>query len=279
MTLEPTGCELVQLLRCNKRAVRYIFDEDADDVMASQLPPLLDNKFLFLQTIPADGDKNTGGRVWQSAPEMCRWLKDNAAAAVVGRRVLDLGSGTGAVGIYCAGLVAAGVVLSDGGPVDLLDLQKSNVRANSGFIDASTTTVEVRHLAFGCFAHLLPSGPFDLVLGSDIIYDASAHAALCRTLRALWLRDQPRMILATMPRGRASLEPTLEGPGSESPLPLYTESTLAAFTREASLHGLGVRPLKGSAQESFEWTAAAFRAATAFLLEVVATDGPAAVLS
>lgn len=266
--LEPAGADgLVVLLRIEENAIAYAFDEDAEELLAAQLPPLPSGELLRLGTLPADGENSTGGRVWHSAPILCEWLADHRQSAVVGHRVLDLGSGTGACGLYAAGLGAKSVVLSDGSE-SLLELLQCNARANEARIGSSE--VSVCHLQFGCDAHALPAGPIHLVLGSDIIYDAASHAALCRTLSALMLRDRPRVILATMPRSRTRLADDCSlGPAC------FSEAALEAFGAEAAAHGLRVlRPHDRSrGGPAFAWTAEEFRDAMPFLIEVVAA-GP-----
>ena len=54
----------------------------------------------------ADLVSSTGARVWPCAAALCRWLAQHADAFKGGARVLELGSGTGAVGVYAAALGA-----------------------------------------------------------------------------------------------------------------------------------------------------------------------------
>ena len=50
-----------------------------------------------------------GGTVWPCAAAMCRWLADNGDEAVHGKSVLELGSGTGACGLFAAASGAAAI--------------------------------------------------------------------------------------------------------------------------------------------------------------------------
>ena len=59
--LEPAGADgLVVLLRIEENAIAYAFDEDAEELLAAQLPPLPSGELLRLGTLPADGENSTG---------------------------------------------------------------------------------------------------------------------------------------------------------------------------------------------------------------------------
>jgi len=96
---------------------------------------------------------------------------------LAGRRVLELGSGVGAVGVGAARL-AASVTLSD--VPDVVPLLVANVRLNgSPNVDA---------VALDWFEPLPPAllaDPPDVLLASDVVYDPALHAPLLRTLDAL----------------------------------------------------------------------------------------------
>jgi hypothetical protein len=283
MALLRDAAGLVTLLCHGTRRVEWHFTADEDEVRASLLPPLPCGAHLDIRTLPADGDSNVGGRVWHSAPVMCRWLA-SIAAEIDGAAVVELGCGTGACGIYCTALGASRVVLTDGGAEPLLRLAAQNLRvARESDARVARCIAEVRPLAWGCSDRSLPEGYFDWIIGSDIIYDPSAHAALCRTLRALLLRMpapdvlrgpsaqiRPRAVLCTMPRGCVKVD----GQASES----YVEAALVRFTSAAAQHALCVTAVKGDAVRPpavvgtpFRWTATSFRTAGPFLLEVSLT--------
>ena len=83
-----------------RRIQRYVaMQDDDEDVVAADI----------------------GGEVWPAAAAMCAWLA-NHTAEVQGRRVLELGSGTGACGLYAAALGASRVLLTDGGSAALREL-------------------------------------------------------------------------------------------------------------------------------------------------------------
>ena len=153
------------------------------------LPPLPTGLQLKLATRSFE-DVGVGGRVWASAPVLCEWLSEHVEP---GDAVLELGSGTGAVGLYAAALGASRVVLTDGGPPALLELLAANVVANQPLLP-DAVQLEVAQLSWGADAACLPAGPFTWVCGSDTTYDEEAHGPLCETLRALLLRaHRPRV--------------------------------------------------------------------------------------
>lgn len=111
-------------------------------------------------------------RVWASAPVLCEWLSGKLKP---GDTVLELGSGTGAVGLYAAALGASRVVLTDGGPPALLELLAKNVDANRPRLPKAAR-LEVAQLQWGADAEL-PAGPFAWVCGSDTTYDEEVRGA------------------------------------------------------------------------------------------------------
>jgi len=80
----------------------------------SLLPPLPTGERLTIAT-GSLANCDTGGHLWSSAPALCRWLKSEAEM-VAGKTVIELGCGTGAVGIYAAGLAARQVVSATPNP-------------------------------------------------------------------------------------------------------------------------------------------------------------------
>ena len=142
--VHDASCDLLILLRGDGRNLSFHWFDDEDTIRAALLPPLPSGRHIFLRTLPADGGGSlgTGGRVWHSAQAMCHWLHQRLPA---GARVLELGSGTGAVGIFCAGLGASHVALTDERE-ELLALAAHNWRRNAGLVAHATCDVQVGRL-------------------------------------------------------------------------------------------------------------------------------------
>ena len=263
---DPDGSGLLVLVRVADRAVQYCFVEEEEDVRASLLPPLPGAQHLHICMLPADGGGllGTGGRVWRSAPALCLWLQRHIAH---GARVIDLGCGTGAVGLYCAALGASCVAVTDASE-RLLTLTEHNWRRNMAVGATRHASVEPCRLRWGIDEP--PAGAFDWVLGSDVIYDPAGHEPLCRTLRSLLRRASScRIVLATMPRMR------VPAPGHGSGV--YSDDALVAFAHTASEHGLRVLPVDGDGDadgkppllpEGLAWSAAAWSELPPFVFEV-----------
>lgn len=151
------------------------------------------------------GTDLTGIRVWESAPYLVRFLEGNRERLIQGRCVLDLGSGTGAVGLTAAALGAQSVVLSDIDSTATLATDRGweegstlaaladNVALN-GTLAATTAVAELR---WGCAEQIAAlraahaPGGFDTILGSDLLYykPEQTYGALATTIRALAAPD------------------------------------------------------------------------------------------
>ena len=144
----------------------------------------------------ADGELlSVGGSIWPCAAALCRWLLQNEPV-VRGARVLELGAGTGACGLFAAGLGSAHVLLTDGRD-GLVALQAANLKANAGFSLAEDASVSMQAFRWGQSAP--PAGSWDLVLGSDTTYDGDVAEELSLTLGALLHEAEgtpPRVILS-----------------------------------------------------------------------------------
>lgn len=158
-----------------------------------------------------------GGEVWPAAAAMCSFLA-NHTCDLQGARMLELGAGTGAVGLFAAGLGAGHVLLTDGGygEATLRDLCAQNIAANA-MLFAADSTVEIEELQWGReqTASLLDvHEPFDWVVASDCSYghdafgsDSRVIGSLCAAIGHL-LREHaprgvpPRVVLAHEHRAR-----------------------------------------------------------------------------
>ncbi len=109
--------------------------------------------------------------LWDSAPVLADALA--GLGDLTGKRVLELGAGVGLAGLAARHL-GAEVVQTDHS-AEALELARANAALNGiGGI--------AQELAD--WSEWLPSGRFDLVLGSDILYDEAAHGAVGRLVDA-----------------------------------------------------------------------------------------------
>ncbi|XP_034403982.1 protein N-lysine methyltransferase METTL21A [Cyclopterus lumpus] len=117
--------------------------------------------------------------VWDAAVVMCMYL-EMGRLEVKGRGVIELGAGTGLVGIVAA-LMGAKVTITDREPA--LDFLSANVKAN--LPPDSLGSVVVSELTWGEGLERYPAGGFDLVLGADIVYLEDTFVPLLQTLEHL----------------------------------------------------------------------------------------------
>ncbi|CAF98229.1 unnamed protein product, partial [Tetraodon nigroviridis] len=117
--------------------------------------------------------------VWDAAVVMCMYL-ELGKVDVKEKEVIELGAGTGLVGIVAA-LMGARATITDRKPA--LELLSANVRAN--LPADSPGSAAVSELSWGEGLERYPAGGFDLVLGADIIYLEDTFVPLLRTLEHL----------------------------------------------------------------------------------------------
>ena len=112
---------------------------------------------------------------------------------VAGKRVLELGSGTGLVGLVAAALGARSVTLSDLDEVVPL-LTRNAAAFEERHASRSPCDVSVAALPWG----LSPTGAYDVVLVADCLLQNGPHlyAPLCDTLRALLQNDNSTALFA-----------------------------------------------------------------------------------
>ncbi|CAK7339567.1 unnamed protein product [Dovyalis caffra] len=108
-------------------------------------------------------------------------------------RILELGSGTGIVGIAAAVTLGAKVMVTDL-PHVIPNLQ-FNVDANVDVLASRGGTVSVAALRWGEDADVEAVGrEFDLVLASDVVYYDHLYDPLLKTLRLLMLGEGKKMV-------------------------------------------------------------------------------------
>lgn len=172
------------------------------------LPALPGGQLALRETF--GGPEALGGAVWPAAEMLCRWLQ-RERQELQGARILELGSGTGACGLFAAANGASHVTLTDGGSDALMKLMQLNIEGNRALLGGSR--VDVQRLLWGDVADgcvVAAEAPYTHVLAADVLYglgsepeaaaaDATARCeALATTIEALMLcaPAPPRVIIA-----------------------------------------------------------------------------------
>ncbi|KAI4327595.1 hypothetical protein L6164_020035 [Bauhinia variegata] len=107
-------------------------------------------------------------------------------------RILELGSGTGIVGIVAAATLGANVIVTDL-PHVVPNLQ-FNADANAGVLASNGGAVSVAPLQWGHAEDVeLIGRDFDLILASDVVYHNHLYDPLLQTLRLLLLGSDQKM--------------------------------------------------------------------------------------
>ncbi|KAJ8577558.1 hypothetical protein ON010_g1649 [Phytophthora cinnamomi] len=138
------------------------------------------------------GNLGIGGKLWDSCLVLTRYLAARREL-LVGKQVVELGSGLGLVGIFCA-MLGAKVTLTD--MQEVIPLLEYNIRLN--FTEQSEGGELTKSAAKGgvavvpvARAHLWGEPPRDLpsqldvLVLSDVVYDPVGYAPLVSSLEAL----------------------------------------------------------------------------------------------
>ncbi|KAJ3244221.1 Methyltransferase-like protein 21D [Chytriomyces hyalinus] len=132
-----------------------------------------------------ESDAGIHGRLWDSALVLCDALSDLLSSRGFnesGRmpKILDLGCGTGTVGLLIASMIQAEVVLSD--IPECLSLARKNVEANNSSISAVGSKVSVKGMWWGDLEAVRQLGTFDLIIAADVVYETEYFEDLMATL-------------------------------------------------------------------------------------------------
>ncbi|XP_051869542.1 EEF1A lysine methyltransferase 3-like [Pristis pectinata] len=116
--------------------------------------------------------------IWDAGISLCQYF-EKEDVTFTGKKVIELGSGTGIVGILAA-LLGGHVTITD--KPDTLKQINSNISINVPF--ACRHRLKVRPLTWGEDQTKFPTD-YDFILGSDIVYSSVCYPALLETLRYL----------------------------------------------------------------------------------------------
>ncbi|KAK8158173.1 putative methyltransferase-domain-containing protein [Phyllosticta citribraziliensis] len=141
----------------------------------------------------------TGLRTWEAALHLGAFLTTEAGSQWIrGKRILELGAGTGLVSILCAKHVDASRATITDGDEGVVDSIKTNVFLNGLDTAADTESIVLR---WGRSCALRDSlyyedegqqNQYDVVLGADVTYDKTVIPALVATLADM-LQRQPSL--------------------------------------------------------------------------------------
>ncbi|XP_078419418.1 EEF1A lysine methyltransferase 3-like [Cetorhinus maximus] len=123
-------------------------------------------------------DLGVSAYVWDSGIALCRYF-EKEKINFTGRKVIELGAGTGIVGILAA-LLGGNVTITDK-PNCLMQI-RNNVYIN--IPPVCRNRLKVRPLVWGEDQFNFPTD-YDFILGSDIVYRFDAYADLIDTLHQL----------------------------------------------------------------------------------------------
>ncbi|KAM6038931.1 EEF1A lysine methyltransferase 3 [Theristicus caerulescens] len=132
--------------------------------------------------------------VWEAALSLCRFLEEQRCD-FRGRRVIELGAGTGIVGILAA-FLGGDVTITD--QPAALDQIRENIGLN--FPGAAPGRPRARALVWGQDAGAFPGG-YEVILGSDIFYHPPSFPPLLGTLRRLCAPRALALLCAKMRGG------------------------------------------------------------------------------
>lgn len=151
----------------------------------------------------------TGLRTWEAALHLGEYLCANPQI-VHGRRVLELGAGTGYLAILCAKFLGARHVIASDGSDDVINNIPESLFLNDLQESNEITPMDLKwgHALVGTEDQEWNGGqPVDVVLGADITYDESILPALVGTVEEL-LSMFPRLevLLSATQRNEATFE-------------------------------------------------------------------------
>ncbi|VDC06214.1 unnamed protein product [Peniophora sp. CBMAI 1063] len=126
-------------------------------------------------SLAVDAGPGCGGITWPAGEVLTRYLARRGPDALSGRRVLELGSGTGLVGLL-AGALGARVYITD--QASLVATMEKNIALNATI----APNVRAAELNWGEPLSADLAGPYDLILAADCVYFEPAFPLLVQTL-------------------------------------------------------------------------------------------------
>lgn len=153
------------------------------------------------------GPGTTGAAVWIAGTALASYLAANPGRTVSDQTVVELGCGTGLVGIVAARCGAREVILTDGNP-DLLERASGNAAVN---LPSAGSRVRVRPLKWGEQIESDMRGTVDVILASDVLYQSSAWRPLASCVAELLRPKIGRLLLAEAGHENTPAQSSLAG--------------------------------------------------------------------
>jgi len=143
--------------------VTYTFADSNFDHNKPARVSLLESRNL----IAADG--TTGLRTWEASIHLTCWLSTDIGHLLVkGKRVLELGAGSGLISTFCARYLEPKRIVATDGSEEVVERIKRNMTVNDVNLNLD---YGAKRLLWGECLKLADDGPddFDLILGADIV--------------------------------------------------------------------------------------------------------------
>ncbi|PRP82895.1 hypothetical protein PROFUN_04758 [Planoprotostelium fungivorum] len=157
-----------------------------------------EKKIALREITSTEGD--LGYRTWGSAMSLSKKIVDQEIQ-VKGKKVLELGSGTGLCGLVAAACDAASVLLTDYHE-NLIDLCRESIRLNRLDAIASSDRLDWARLE----EH--EGGRFQTIIGSDIVYELF-HATQVPKVVRHFLMEDGEFVVAIPTRNKMSGDVTV----------------------------------------------------------------------
>ncbi|CAG8509569.1 4439_t:CDS:2 [Paraglomus occultum] len=165
-------------------------------------------------------DGRVSGKVWDSAFIVLQFMKEGFMkdrSFLFGKRILDLSTGTGLIGLYLASFcsVMAQQEATTKAPktnIVLTDLQQAiklinkNRLLNKYLINEARVSTEVITLEWGKISKARRLGTFDIVLASDVVYEPELFDVLIGTLSAVCTPNHTKIYLGYKRRALSAEE-------------------------------------------------------------------------
>lgn len=139
-----------------------------------------------------ENDSANGTRLWEAGMLLSRYVEAKMRDKMRGRRVLELGAGTGLLGLYLA-CIKADVLMVDYNDL-VVKLLRENVKENK----SSAKVAKFDWCDEVAVQELVKGKPFDYIMGADCVYTLDATQGLVKCLLALCSANPTTLIFMSI---------------------------------------------------------------------------------